>query len=211
MVTVNPPSPPTGPGLSTSASRTTAVPVEGFVELIVAEYTSLRNEILKPLELQVQLISLNVIALGTMLSFGIQAGNSVVILIYPLLSLILGISWLNHSHANSRCAAYLSQELEPQLGGKVLGWGNYVRQNPLRYGMLGYWGVRSIFMGSSVAAVIAGIFLLQDTTVGIVFAVFSCVVTGATILIFLIWREPSPRTLLAEDRAKVAREIRRAT
>lgn len=208
MVTANPPDLPAAADLVASSSRVMGLPAEGCAELIVAEYESLRCEILKLIELQAQLISLIVVALGTMLSFGLQMKNSTVILVYPLLSLILGISWLNHSHAISRCAAYLSQELEPRFGRNALGWENYVRKNPLRYGMLGYWGVRSIFMGSSVTAVISGMVILRGTAVEIVLVAFSCIVTAATIVIFLVWREPSPRKILIEDRAKVAGKTR---
>lgn len=105
--------------------------------------------------MQSQLVSLAVVALGTMLSFGLQLRNSTLVFVYPFLALILGIAWLNHSHAISRCAAYLSQELEPRYGAGILGWEQFVRRNPLRFGMLGYWGVRSVFMASSFTAVIA--------------------------------------------------------
>ncbi|MDQ3274887.1 MAG: hypothetical protein M3Q39_07605 [Actinomycetota bacterium] len=180
------------------------VSAEGPVELIIAEYESLRGEILKLIELQSQLVSLAVVALGTILSFGLQARNSVLVFVYPFLSLMLGISWLNHSHAISRCAAYLSLEFESRCGHSVLGWENYVRRNPLRFGMLGYWGVRSVFMGSSVTAFVAGIILLRGTAVEMIAATTSCLVTASTILLFVVWREPSPRKLLKDERARTA-------
>ncbi len=181
------------------SSRSLELSGESRVELIIAEYESLRYEILKLIELQSQLISLAVVALGTVLSFGLQAGNSSLVFVYPFLALILGISWLNHSHAISRCAAYLSQELEPRCGTGVLGWEQFVRRNPLRFGMLGYWGVRSVFMGSSLTAVVAGSILLRGNTVEIIVGTVSCLVTALTITLFLVWREPSPRRLLEEE------------
>lgn len=175
------------------------LPAESRVELVVAEYESLRCEILKLIEMQSQLVSLAVVALGTVLSFGLQADNSALVFVYPFLALILGISWLNHSHAISRCAAYLSQELEPRCGAGVLGWEQFVRRNPLRFGMLGYWGVRSVFMGSSVAALIAGSFLLKANAVETTIGAASFFVTALTVALFLVWREPSPRRVLKEE------------
>lgn len=172
---------------------------ESRVELIVAEYESLRCEILKLIEMQSQLVSLAVIALGTMLSFGLQTQNSALVFVYPFLSLILGISWLNHSHAISRCAAYLSQELEPRCGTGVLGWEQFVRRNPLRFGMLGYWGVRSVFMGSSFASLVAGSILFRGGTDEIIIGASSYFATALTTTIFFVWREPSPRKLLREE------------
>lgn len=183
----------------TWSSRSSELSGESRVELIIAEYASLRCEILKLIEMQSQLISLAVVALGAMLSFALQTGNSALVFVYPFLALILGVSWLNHSHAISRCAAYLSQELEPRCGTGVLGWEQFVRRNPLRFGMLGYWGVRSIFMGSSLAAVVAGSILLRGSTVEIIVGTVSYFITALTITLFLVWREPSPRRLLKEE------------
>lgn len=191
------------------SSRNLELSGESRVELIIAEYESLRYEILKLIEMQSQLVSLAVVALGTILSFGLEARNSSLVFVYPFLALILGISWLNHSHAISRCAAYLSQELEPRCGTGVLGWEQFVRRNPLRFGMLGYWGVRSVFMGSSFAAVVAGSILFRGATVEIIVGSVSCFVTALTITLFFVWREPSPRRLLKEEnRADAAKESR---
>ncbi len=173
---------------------------ESRVQLIVAEYDSLRCEILELIKIQAQLISLAVVALGTILSVGLQVGNSTLVFVYPFLSLVLGIVWLNHSHAISRCAAYLSQELEPRCGNGVLGWEKFVRRNPLRFGMLGYWGVRSVFMCSSLAAAVAGFALLRGSVIEIIIGTVSCIVTALTIVLFLVWREPSPRRLLEEEK-----------
>lgn len=195
--------------LNPRTSRSLELSGESRVELIIAEYASLRCEILKLIEVQSQLVSLAVVALGTMLSFGLQAGSSALVFVYPFLALILGISWLNHSHAISRCAAYLSQELEPRCGTGVLDWEQFVRRNPLRFGMLGYWGVRSVFMTSSLAAVVAGSILLRGSTVEIIVGAASCFVTVLTITVFLVWREPSPRSLLKEqNRADAVKESR---
>ncbi len=190
-------------GLAAVYSATVAIadaePNQGRIDLIVAEYESLRSEILKLIELQSQLVSLAVITLGALLGVAVQAENSSLAFIYPLLGLILGIMWLNHSHAISRCTAYLSQVLEPRCGSNVLGWEAFVRRNPLRFGTLGYWGVRSVFMSSSIAAVLVGWTLVRIEAVLLSLGAIATLVTTATVALFLLWREPSPSELLAEE------------
>jgi hypothetical protein len=159
------------------------------VSLIVAEYASIRAEILKLIELQAQLIALTVIAFGTVLSVGFQTNKAVIVMIYPLLALILGISWLNHAHAIHRCGDYIAHQIEPKVGVQLMGWESFVRVHPLPKAMIGYWGVRAIFIGSSALSVIAGTVIPKH---GLTVWVFYCAAIGVTILttlVFLIWRE----------------------
>lgn len=171
------------------------LPSEYAVALIVAEYNSLRDEILKLIELQSQLIGLAVLALGVIMGVGLRSSNAAVMFVYPPLSLMLSITWLNHAHAVSRCADYLSDELEPRWGHAVLGWEGFVRRHPLPHAMLGYWGVRSVFIGSSVIAVLVGWSLIETRASAVVAGVLSTTTAVLTILLFLCWSEPSPRAL----------------
>lgn len=166
--------------------------------LVAAEYVSLRSEIVKLIDLQAQLVSLTVISTGAIIGVAVQVKSASLAFVYPVLALILGISWLNHALAG-RIAKYLSQDFEPRCGDGVLGWERFVRRNPLRFGMLGYWGVRSVFMGSSLVALLIGWTLIKARTLHITFGVFSTLITVATFALFMIWRESSPRKLLAEE------------
>ena len=170
--------------------------------LAIAEYVSLRAEILKLIELQSQLVSLAVVTVGAILGVAAQTKNSNLAFVYPVPALILGVMWLNHAQAVSRCAAYLSQEFEPHQGGGVLGWERFVRSHPLRYGAIGYWGIRSVFVGSSLAATLAGWTLISGGFVPILVGAISSLLTVATIVLFLLWREPSPKKLKKEDDEK---------
>src|SRR2546421_407300 len=93
----------------------------GDSALTVAEYASLRAEIIKLIELQSQLVSVAVLSVGALLGVAVQQRNAGLAFVYPVLALILGIAWLNHAHAIHRCARYLAQVLEPASGGAV-GW-----------------------------------------------------------------------------------------
>lgn len=81
-------------------------------EFALAQFQSLRAEILQLTQMQSQLIGVNVVALGALLSVAVQGNNAAVILIYPLISLILGLSWLNHAHSISRIAQFIAKEIE---------------------------------------------------------------------------------------------------
>ena len=59
-------------------------------QLVVAEFTGLRAEVLKHIELQFQLVAVAVVALGTILSVGYQTKNAAIMSLYPLLSLTQG-------------------------------------------------------------------------------------------------------------------------
>jgi hypothetical protein len=176
----------------------------GREALVVAEYASLRSEIIKLIELQSQLVSLAVVTVGAVLGVAVQTQSSGLAFVYPILALILGITWLNHAHAISRCALYLSQDFEPHRGNGALGWEGFVRRNPLRFGMLGYWGVRSVFMGSSLVALIVGWTLIRGHALLIITGVVSSLISLGTVALFLLWRESSPRKLLAEDLTRKA-------
>jgi hypothetical protein len=169
--------------------------------LVVAEYVSLRSEIIKLLEFQSQLVALAVVSMGAVLGVAVQTQSSGLAFVYPVLALILGITWLNHAHAITRCALCLSQDFEPNRGNGGLGWEGFVRRNPLRFGMLGYWGVRSVFMGSSLVALIVGWALIRGHALLIIAGVFSSLICAGTVVLFLVWRESSPQKLLAEELA----------
>ncbi|WP_405537344.1 hypothetical protein [Streptomyces sp. NBC_00075] len=181
------------------SERTTDTSDLGENALVAAEYVSLRSEIVKLIELQAQLVSLTVISVGAVLGVAVQVNNASLAFVYPVLALILGIAWLNHALAIHRCARYLSQDFEPRWGDGVLGWERFVRRNPLRFGMFGYWGIRSVFMGSSVVATMIGWSMIEADALQLTIGVISTLVTVATLVMFVIWREDSPQDLLAQE------------
>lgn len=156
--------------------------------LIVAEYQSLRDEIIKLIELQSQLVLITVAAFGTVVSVGVQGEDGRIILVHPLLSIILGISWINHAHSICRCARYL-RRVEARVGSDTLGWEHFVQDNPPRAPWLGYWGVRLMFPASSVLAVVQGI--VVGSSGGLKWGLFgvSLGLTILTIALFMYWQE----------------------
>ncbi|MFI0419663.1 hypothetical protein [Spongiactinospora sp. 9N601] len=161
-------------------------------QLAVAEYTSLRAEIVQLTGLQTQLIGGTVVAFGVILSVGFEAGNTAVVLVYPLLSLVLGIAWLYKAHLITRIAAYLRERVEGRVGPGDLGWEHFVRTHPLPHRLLAYWGLRSVFPVTSVLAMVASHVVGSPRSALLALYAASCLVTAGTFVIFAVWREPAP-------------------
>lgn len=163
-------------------------------QLVVAEYANLRAEIIKLTELQFQTTAVTVVAFGTVLSVGIQVGSAAIILIYPMLSLILGITWLHYANLMARIAAYIRNGIEERVGRDNLGWEHYVQTHALPRGRFVYWGIRAVFIISSVLALVASLpgATSRITVAPVLFYILAITVTVAAVMIFIICREPSP-------------------
>jgi hypothetical protein len=163
---------------------------------MVAEYESLRAEILKHGELQFHIIGLTVLTFGTIISVGLQTRNAAIILLHPLLSLILGVRWLDHAHGICRGAKYITQHIETKLGVGYMGWENYVRLHPISGGHISFWGVRAIFPGSSILALLASWMIATLRPVDILLSIFAIAATVGSIAVFIVWSEQSPELTL---------------
>lgn len=161
-------------------------------QLAVAQYTSLRSEIVQLTHLQSQVISLTVVAFGTLLSVGFQARNAAIILVYPILSLVLGIIWLYEAHLITRIAAYLRTGVEARVGQHNLGWEHYVQDHPLPRGRFAYWGLRSVFPVTSALAIAASFAVAAPAIMFVIACVIAFAITLLTIVVFILWREPAP-------------------
>ncbi|BBA97064.1 hypothetical protein RVR_2636 [Actinacidiphila reveromycinica] len=161
-------------------------------QLLVAEYTQLREEIIKLVELQFQLVSLTVIAFGTVLSVGFQSHEAPIILVQPLVSLILGVSWLHHTFRIHRIAAYIRTGIEQRVGPSLMGWEHYVQRTPLPTGRPSHWALRAAFPASSVLALVAAGTIASAHPRTIVLFVLSGIATVVTVAVFLAWQEPVP-------------------
>lgn len=161
-------------------------------QLVVAEYSNLRAEIVKLTELQFQTTAVTVVAFGTVLSLGIQQGNAAIILVYPMLSLILGIIWLHYANLIARIATYIRDSIEDRVGYHNLGWEHYVQANPLPRGRYAYWGIRAVFIVSSILALVASLQVATPDIAVALLYVLAVTVTIATATVFIIWREPAP-------------------
>jgi hypothetical protein len=128
-------------------------------DLVVAEYVALRNEVLKLGELQAQAVALAVVGFGTIVTVAAQTDRGELSFVYPLLSVVLGATWLNHAHGIDRFASYL-RRMKAKSNGKF-DWEHYVQRTPLRFGNFGAWAMRGIFPGTALAATGIGLAIVS--------------------------------------------------
>jgi hypothetical protein len=90
----------------------------------LAEYAALRDEVLKRIEFQNQILNLTLIILGTFVSVGYQLSNGpVILLIYPLIACILSFSWEQHNLRIRQIGVYIRERIESRTSKG--GWEQY--------------------------------------------------------------------------------------
>ena len=134
--------------------------------LFVAEYHELRTEIVKRIEIQHQLISIAVIAPGTVLAVGIQARNGVLVLLYPVFALFLAAAWSHNGRRAWTIGHYLQQQIQRFGAHDVMRWEGYVRDlsNRGRMGRLNFFATQGVFVGTQTLAIIVGASIVDAKT-----------------------------------------------
>jgi hypothetical protein len=86
----------------------------------LAEYATLRAEILKRFEVHFQVVSLTIIAAGTLLFAALQSPDrrvgAVLVLSYPFLAFLLGSAWGHSDRRIAQLGAYIRERIEPEFG-----------------------------------------------------------------------------------------------
>ncbi len=128
---------------------------ESTKSFLLAEYSALRAELLKRIELQHQMISLALIAAGTFLSVGIQFDSATIILIYPILAMFLASAWAQSDFWIRRIAFHIHFHIEEVLAGNGQGWehNNHPGSKIPFFGSLSLFASRGIFIGTQVLAI----------------------------------------------------------
>ncbi len=131
------------------------------ITLILAEYHALRDEMLKRKQMQHQFISLALIAPSTLLAFGLQTKDSVLILLYPILAMFVAVAWINQDHAVMLIGAYIREGIEPKVGKENMNWEHFIYKHyttvgKLR-GSLNIWAIRGIILGTELLAILVGL------------------------------------------------------
>ena len=134
---------------------------EQAMDYLKTEYTALRAELLKRIELQHQLISLALIAFGTFLTVGIQ-GSSTVSLAYPPLAMCLAVAWSQSDVRIRQIHLYIRKYTEERLLNGNLGWEHTRRSSSIsKIGSLSFFSSRGILMGTQILAILVS--LLKST------------------------------------------------
>jgi len=117
---------------------------------LLAEYKELRGEILKRSEMQHQLISFSLAALGALMTVGLKDSPSA-LLIYPLVTLGLAIGWAYNDLQIAQLGLYIRHRIEGPLAGSR-GWENAIalQVSSKEIGHLVKLSSRGIFWTSAV-------------------------------------------------------------
>lgn len=170
--------------MSSQKATQTPPPID---ELVVAEYTSLRGEIVKRIEIQHQLISLALIAPGTVLALGFQTNSSSLLLVYPLLGMFLSAVWLSNSFAIHDLAAYLQSHIQPPAGKDHAIWEQFRVSTDTRHlGLLHFWGTRGLFIGTEFLALLAGITLAKFDAAHLLFLIIGALSSILTVIVLSV-------------------------
>ncbi len=91
--------------------------------LLIEQYTSLRNEIEKRIEIRQQILALTLLVAGTFLTVGVQSNvPEVVLLFYPIIAMFLGSIWEHNDLRVGQINFYIRTEIEKHLGVFGPGW-----------------------------------------------------------------------------------------
>jgi hypothetical protein len=97
------------------------------LQILLTEYTALRDEIIKRQETRFQLVSLTLIIAGTIFSFGTKDDISVIVLlIYPILGFFLALISVHNQMSLAEISRYLKEKIEDKL--LSMGWEKNIRQ-----------------------------------------------------------------------------------
>lgn len=134
-------------------------------QFLMAEYKELRGEILKRSEMQHQLISIALVALGALIGVGLRDSPSA-LLAYPVLALFLSIAWSYNDVQIAQLGIYIRYRIEDQVVGGGLGWEHaiYSDRASKQIGSLIKLATRGILWGSEFLVI--GLYLLKRLSIG---------------------------------------------
>jgi hypothetical protein len=134
-------------------------------QFLLAEYKELRGEILKRSEMQHQLISITLVALGALTTVGM--GNSPsALLAYPMLASFLATAWSYNDIQIAQLGIYIKYRIENQVVGGGLGWEHAIKSQRAskQIGSLIKLATRGILWGSEFLAI--ALYLLKRLSIG---------------------------------------------
>lgn len=137
----------------------------------LAEYSALREEIIKRIELEYQLISLSLATFGILCGVGLQSHSALVVSLYPLLCVWLTLAWVNSDTSILYIAQYIKNEIEAPFGENNSGWEHYF-ENQKKHASSTF-SVLGVFAGTSILSLGIGIVLAPFNVTEIVLLVLA--------------------------------------
>jgi hypothetical protein len=153
-------------------------------QILLAEYSALREEIVKRIELEYQVIYITLFIFSTMCGFALSYKVSVIILPYPSLCVFLTSAWVNSDLSIFHIAEYIKKQIEAKIGEGTTGWEHYLApQKPLLLSILSVGGT---FVITALIAIWIGISLATLDTIGIILLILD-VIGLIYISVLLLW------------------------
>jgi hypothetical protein len=159
-------------------------------QFILAEYTALRAEIVKHIEVQYQLVGFNLLAFGVALSIAVQSRSSVPASLYPIVALFLAFCWISATLEIQRCGEYIREEIEkPYTDGE--GWESHlVKYQERPWWRWGTRGMRGSFITTSSIATTTSITISKWQTIDTILASSGAIALIACTAVLTIRRLP---------------------
>jgi len=152
-------------------------------EFVIAEYTALRDEIIKRSEFRYQLISLTVIIAGSILTFGLQPNAPAsVLFIFPILGCLLAGVWAHNVIGPRYIAIFIKEHIESRFRG--FGWETIVETERYSFSWLsGIIATGGIYIVSEIVTLVLGFLKSSFTLIDIVLIGLDIVAIFVTLLI----------------------------
>ena len=153
-------------------------------QFLLDEYGALREEIVKRIELEYQLINLSLITFGVICGVSLQNKSPLVIMVYPFFTAFIVAAWVNSDNSIQCIANYIKSQIETTLGENNTGWEH--RFASQRSDGLSALSVGGTFVGTSLFATLVGITLAKFDAIEILLLM----VSGGSLIfsvVLLLW------------------------
>jgi hypothetical protein len=153
-------------------------------EYLVAQFEALREEILKDMDAQNQLIGLTLLIAGTFLSLGTQQSVAEsTLMVYPLLAVFLAALWSDKQVGIVRIGTYIRDRFDSYVD-EQWRWETYVAKvyQNMRTSR-NVWGVRGLFMVTQTLALVLALTRFHSTLVDEVGAGIDLIAIGVTFML----------------------------
>lgn len=123
----------------------------------LAEYSALREEILKRIEFQNNVLNWTLVIAGSVVTFALQLNNAMILLLYPLIAFGLSASWEQNNLRIRQLGVYIRKRIETTASNG--GWEQYRIDESVKVTGTAQFA-RGTFIISQVAILILSIILL---------------------------------------------------
>lgn len=157
---------------------------------LLVQYEALREEILKRMEVQNQIISLMFIASGTLISVGLQFNSVPVMLATPILAMFLATFWANHDVRIRQIGLYIKTYIEEKFLDVNKGWegvgGTGGKKHLAR--QLAVFASQGIFIGTQILSLFMALLITSFATEDVILMILDVFIIVITLL--LLRRRP---------------------